>query len=124
MRIKYAILFIVPLVTFLWVFSALSKTTTTASINTATKEALYGAYIDELVLKCNPKIARCNSGSKALRQQSALYFLKAAFCNYHKTELVNEMMKTGVGVKKYQMHYFLNKKFFCALRTAAKNLDT
>ena len=64
MRIKYAVLIIVPLVTFLWVFSAFSKTTIAASINTPTKEALYGAYIDELVLKCNHKIARCNSGSK------------------------------------------------------------
>ena len=124
MRIKYAVLFIVPLVTFLWVFSAISKTTTTATINTATKEALYGAYIDELVLKCNPKIARCNSGSKTIRQQSALYCLKAAFCNYHKTELVKEMMKAEVGVKKYQMHYYLNKKFFYAFRTASKNLDS
>lgn len=124
MKIKYAILFIVPLVTFLWVFSAISKTTTTATVNGASKEALYGAYIDELVLKCNPKVARCNSGSKTIRQQSALYFLKAAFCNYHKTELVKEMMKADVGVKKYQMHYYLNKKYFYTLRTASKNLDS
>ena len=124
MRIKYAILFIVPLVTFLWVFSAISKTTTTTTVNTATKEALYGAYIDELVLKCNPKVARCNSGSEIIRQQAALYCLKAAFCNYHKTDLVKEMMKADVGVKKYQMHYYLNKKFFYALRTASKNLDS
>jgi len=94
------------------------KTTTTA-----TKEALYGAYIDELVLKCNPKIARCNSGSETIRQQAALYCLKAAFCNFHKAELVKEMMKADVRVKKYQMHYYLNKKFFYALRTASKNLD-
>ena len=121
-RIKYAVLFIVPLVTFLWVFSAISKTTTTAT-TTATKEALYGSYIDEFVLKCKPKIARCDSGSNTIRQQSALYCLKAAFCNYHKTELVKEMMKADVGVKGYQMHYYLNKKFFYALRTASKNLD-
>jgi len=123
MRIKYAVLIIVPLVTFLWVFSAFSKTTIAASTNTETKEALYGAYIDEFVLKCNHKIARCNSGSKTIRQQSALNCLKAAYCNYHKSDLVQEMMKADVGVKKYQMHYFLNKKFFHVLRTSSKELD-
>lgn len=119
MRIKYAILLFVPLVTFLWLFSTISKTTTAA-----TKETLYGAYIDELVLKCKPKAARCNSGSRNIRQQSALYCLKAAYCNYHKTELVKEMVEADVGVKKHQIHYYLNKNFFYTLRTASKTLDS
>jgi len=119
MRTRYAIFLVFSLATFIWVCSASSKATITSK-----NKALYEAYIDEVVSKCEPKIARFNSGSKNIRQESALYSLKAAFCSYRKAELVKEMMIVDIGVKKHQMHYYLNKRFFHTLRTAAKNLDS
>ncbi len=88
----------------------------------STNKALYGAYIDKFILRCESKAAKSNSRSKTIRLESALYRLKASFFSCNKTELIREMTAANVGVKPHQMHYYLNKKFFNTLKLASKAL--
>lgn len=119
MRAKYAIIMIFVLVASLCAYSAISKATTTSK-----DRDIYAAYIDEVISKCEPKIARCDSGSPCIRQEAALYCLKASFCSYHKTDLVKEIASADIGTKEHQMYPYIKGRFFNILRTAAKSLDS
>jgi len=118
MRTRYAICFVLALTALIWVYSAISD----ASISSNNKAA-YEAYIDEVISKCELKIARCNSKSRNIRREAALSCLKAGFFSYHKDELVKEMVISDIGIREHQIHYYLNKRFFDTFRTAAKRLD-
>ena len=119
MRLRHGIFFVFAPVTFIWICSAISD----ANVSSQNK-AVYEAYINEVISKCELKIPRCNCRSSNIRQEAALSCLKAGFCSYHKADLVKEMMIADVGIKKHQMHYYLNKRFFDTFKIAATRLNS
>jgi hypothetical protein len=83
------------------------------------KKVIYSGYIDTMIVTCESKIRVCDSRSRSICDESALYTLKESFLRTNKSELVQEMIEQNVGIKPYQMTYFLNKRFFEVLRRVA-----
>ena len=94
-------------ITLLFVSQVMSQRTTSVK-----PEMLYGSYIDELILKCYSKVARYDSKCKNIRRETDLYRLKAEFYRKNRVQLIKDMVMEDVGTKPYQMHYYLNHRFF------------
>jgi hypothetical protein len=109
MKKAFVIFSAVTFLTLLLISQVTSQTTATAKPRT-----LYKAYIDELILKCDSKAARYNSRCQNIRRDAELYRLKAEFYRTNKVQLIKDMVQEDVGIKPYQMHYYLNHRFFDA----------
>ena len=83
------------------------------------KRVIYSRHIEKMILNCESKIRVCDSKSSSLCDESALYTLKESFLKTNKSELIQDMIEKDVGIKPYQMTYFLNKRFFEVLRRVA-----
>ena len=83
------------------------------------KEVIYSGYIEKMIMSCESKIRGCDSRSRTICDESALYTLKESFLKTNKSELIQEMIEKHVGIKPYQMTYYLNKRFFEVLRRVA-----
>ena len=81
-------------------------------------ETFYGAFIDDLISRCESKEAMCYSKCQSIRSSVSLYILKASFYRYHKQELIREMIEKQLGTNTHKIYYYLNTRFFDTLRDA------
>jgi hypothetical protein len=88
-------------------------------------ERYYDACIEKLISNCQDKLFMGDSRHENMRRSAALYCLKAGFLRIHKSELIQDMIDQGVGIKQHRICYYLNQRFFDAFRDAVKtvNLD-
>lgn len=89
------------------------------------RKTTYGNFIDKEVHQCVAKNKNlCTSKFPTLQAASAISCLKAAFLDFHKDELIEQMVEEGVGTKDYQMELFLNDKFVNILKKATYHDDS
>jgi len=82
-------------------------------------EMIYSGHIKKMIMKCECKDWMCDSRSRFIRDEWALYKLKASFLRANKSRLIQNMIKEDVGIKPHQMTYYLNKRFFELIRKSA-----
>lgn len=82
------------------------------------KEIIYSGHIKNMIMSCESKDWMCDSTSRSIRGEYALYKLKESFLRANRPDLVHEMIEENVGIKPHQMTYYLNKRFFTVLRKA------
>jgi len=83
------------------------------------KEIIYLRHIKKMIMSCESKVLMCESRSGIIRGESALYTLKKSFLTDNRLDLVHDMIEENVGIKPYQMTYYLNRRFFEVLRRSA-----
>ena len=88
-----------------------------------TLEVLYDGCIEELISNCQDKLGMRDSRHGNMRRSAALYCLKAGFLRIHKSELIQDMITQGVGIKQHRICYYLNKRFFDAFRDAVRTVN-
>ena len=86
-------------------------------------ELFYDACIEELISNCQDKLGMRDSRHGNMHRSAALYCLKAGFLQIHKSDLIQDMITQGVGVKQYRICYYLNKRFFDAFRDAVRTIN-
>ena len=83
------------------------------------KEVIYSVHIENMIMSCESKAWMSDSSSRSIRGEYALYTLKGSFLRANKSNLIQDMIEEDVGIKPYQMTYYLNKRFFEVLRRSA-----
>ena len=104
---------------FLSTFASLGITRDTTGL-----ETFYGAYIDDLISRCESKKAMCYSKCESIRMSISLYVLKASFYKYHREELIREMINKQMGTNTHKVYYYLNTRFFDTFRDATKCMSS
>jgi len=82
----------------------------------ANPKRVYETRIDSCIRSCSAKTEYWHSRSENLRHRAAIECLKKAFFIRYRDELIREMMENQVGTKPYQIHRFLNQRFYEVIR--------
>jgi hypothetical protein len=72
----------------------------------------YENFINETIAKCHSKAQLKESKSVNLQSCAAMEIKMADFLGQNKEMLIKEMVKKDIGVKQYEIEYFLNRKFY------------
>jgi hypothetical protein len=72
----------------------------------------YEHIINEMINRCHSKAHLKESKSTNLQNCALMEIKKANYFTANKEMLVNEMVKSNIGVKQYKIEYFLNSKFY------------
>ena len=84
------------------------------------REVIYSEHIKRMITSCDSKDWMCDSRSRSIRGEYALFTLKGSFLRANKSDLIHDMIAKHVGIRPHQMTYYLNKRFFEVLR---KSMD-
>jgi hypothetical protein len=79
--------------------------------NSQTKK-YYERIINEKIIRCHSKGQLKESKSTNLQNCALMEIKKANYFTANKEMLINEMVKSNIGVKQYKIEYFLNSKFY------------
>ena len=72
----------------------------------------YENFINEKISKCYSKAQLIESRSTHLQNCAVRGIKKATFLSENKEMLIEEMVKSDIGVKRYKIEYFLNRQFY------------
>jgi len=72
----------------------------------------YETCLSEEIAKCQSKTILKNSKSKNLRLTAETAAQKATFLTLNRKMLVEEMIEQDIDTKRYQIDFYLNKRFY------------
>ena len=76
------------------------------------QKKFYETCLYEKIVKHQAKTILKNSKSKNLRLDAETAAQKATFLNQNKNMLVEEMIEQDIDLKRYQIDFYLNKRFY------------
>jgi len=108
--VKIRVVFVILMIVF-FILSTICLAMGETDIKSV-KRTLFVYLIDDYIQKCQSKCKLSDSRSKNIRKAAALSALKVEYLNANKNKLIGQMLETGLSMKKYKVHYFLNARFF------------
>jgi hypothetical protein len=76
------------------------------------QKKFYETCLSEKIFKHQAKTILKNSKSKNLRLDAETAAQKATFLNQNSNMLVEEMIEQDIDLKRYQIDFYLNKRFY------------
>jgi len=76
------------------------------------QKKFYAVCLSEEIVKCQSKTILKNSKSRNLRLTAETAAQKAKFLTLNRKMLVEEMIEQDIDTKRYQIDFYLNKRFY------------